>query len=177
MKIQVEFNPAMVEAYRLIGYENRALRNEDFNNDKKDAGEIGEGHVVTALYEIVPAGTKAEVPSVDPLRYQQAAVGTRAASSSELASVKVRYKAPDGDASRLVTKLLLDSEAPMSANLAFASAVAEFGMLLRNSEHKGTASYAAVAARARNFRGNDLEGYRAEFIKLTDLAAALHGLR
>jgi Ca-activated chloride channel homolog len=177
VKIQVEFNPAMVEAYRLIGYENRALRNEDFNNDKKDAGEIGEGHAVTALYEIVPAGTKAGGPSVDPLRYQQAPVRTRAASSSEVASVKVRYKAPDGDASRLVTKLLLDSEAPMSTNLAFASAVAEFGMLLRNSEHKGTASYAAVAARARSFRGSDPEGYRAEFIKLTDLAAALHALR
>jgi Ca-activated chloride channel family protein len=172
VKIQVEFNPAMVEAYRLIGYENRALRNEDFNNDRKDAGEIGEGHAVTALYEIVPAGTKAAEPSVDPLRYQQAPVRTRAASSSEVASVKVRYKAPDGDASRLVTKLLLDSEVPMSANLAFASAVAEFGMLLRNSEHKGTASYAAVAA-----RGSDPEGYRAEFIKLTDLAAALHALR
>jgi Ca-activated chloride channel homolog len=177
VKIQVEFNPAMVEAYRLIGYENRALRNEDFNNDKKDAGEIGEGHAVTALYEIVPAGTKAGGPSVDPLRYQQAPVRTRAASSSEVASVKVRYKAPDGDASRLVTKLLLDSEAPMSANLAFASAVAEFGMLLRNSEHKGTASYSSVAARARSFRGSDPEGYRAEFIKLTDLAAALHALR
>jgi len=177
VKIQVEFNPAMVEAYRLIGYENRALRNEDFNNDKKDAGEIGEGHAVTALYEIVPAGTKAGGPSVDPLRYQQPPARTRAASSSEVATVKVRYKAPDGDASRLVTKLLLDSEAPVSANLAFASAVAEFGMLLRNSEHKGTASYAAAAARARSSRGSDPEGYRAEFIKLTDLAAALHALR
>jgi len=153
------------------------IRGSATNNDKKDAGEIGEGHAVTALYGIVPAGTKAAGPSVDPLRYQQAPVRTRAASSSEVASVKVRYKAPDGDASRLVTKLLLDSEAPMSANLAFASAVAEFGMLLRNSEHKGTASYAAVAARARNFRGSDPEGYRAEFIKLTDLAAALHALR
>ena len=177
VKIQVEFNPAMVEAYRLIGYENRALRNEDFNNDKKDAGEIGEGHAVTALYEIVPAGTKADRPSVDPLRYQQPLVPTRAASSSEVASVKVRYKAPDGDTSRLVTKLLHDSDAPMSANLAFASAVAEFGMLLRHSEHKGDASYAAVAARARRFRGNDPEGYRAEFIKLADLASALQGLR
>ena len=178
VKIQVEFNPAMVEAYRLIGYENRALRDEDFNNDKKDAGEIGEGHAVTALYEIVPAGTKAEGASVDPLRYQQPAlVRTRAAASSEVATVKVRYKAPDGDVSRLVTKALLDSEAPMSANLAFASAVAEFGMLLRDSEHKGTASYAAIAARARSFRGSDPEGYRAEFIKLTNLAAALHALR
>jgi Ca-activated chloride channel family protein len=179
VKIQVEFNPAMVEAYRLIGYENRALRNEDFNNDKKDAGEIGEGHAVTALYEIVPTSTSADGPSVDPLRYQQQRplVRTRAASSSEVAHVKVRYKAPDGDSSRLVTKVLFDSEAPMSPNLAFASAVAEFGMLLRDSEHKADASYAAVAVRARRFRGNDPEGYRAEFIKLTDLAAALHALR
>jgi Ca-activated chloride channel family protein len=95
---------------------------------------------------------------------------------TEVASVKVRYKAPDGDTSRLVMKLLRDSDAPMSANLAFASAVAEFGMLLRHSEHKGDASYAAVAARARRFRGNDPEGYRAEFIKLAELAAGLQRL-
>ena len=177
VKIQVEFNPMVVEAYRLIGYENRALRSEDFNDDKKDAGEIGEGHSVTALYEIVPAGTPIEAPAVDGLRYQQPAVRTAAAASSELATVKVRYKAPDGDTSRLTTKILLNADTPMSSNLAFASAVAEFGMLLRNSEHKGSASYAAAADRARSFRGNDAEGYRAEFIKLVDLAAALRAIR
>ena len=177
VKIQVEFNPTVVEAYRLIGYENRALRSEDFNDDQKDAGEIGQGHSVTALYEIVPAGTPIEVPGVDGLRYQQPAVRTAAAASSELATVKIRYKAPDGDMSRLTTKVLLNADTPMSPNLAFASAVAEFGMLLRNSEHQGNASYAAAAERARRFRGNDAEGYRAEFIKLVDLAAALRPIR
>ena len=177
VKIQVEFNPAAVAAYRLIGYENRALRNEDFNNDRKDAGEIGEGHSVTALYEIVPAGVEVDTPAVDPLRYQQPPGRTAAANARELATVKVRYKAPDGDASRLITRVMRNADAPMSTNLGFASAVAEFGMLLRNSEHKGSASYGALVARARSFRGNDPEGYRAEFIKLADLAAALHALR
>jgi Ca-activated chloride channel family protein len=177
VKIQVEFNPAAVAAYRLIGYENRALRNEDFNDDRKDAGEIGEGHTVTALYEIVPAGTEVTTPSVDPLRYQQAGRRTNAANSRELATVKVRYKAPDGAESRLMSKVVLNASSPMSANLGFASAVAEFGMLLRDSEHKGRSSYRAAAARARSFRGADPDGYRAEFIKLTDLAAALQALR
>ncbi len=177
VKIQVEFNPAVVAAYRLIGYENRALRNEDFNDDRKDAGEIGEGHTVTALYEIIPAGAGIETPTVDPLRYQQSGVRTPVADSRELATVKVRYKAPGGDASRLLSRVILNVNTPASANLGFASAVAEFGMLLRNSEHKGSASYRGVAARARSFRGNDPEGYRAEFIKLTELAAALNGLQ
>jgi Ca-activated chloride channel family protein len=176
VKIQVEFNPAAVAAYRLIGYENRALRSEDFNNDRKDAGEIGEGHSVTALYEIVPVGV--EVNSVDPLKYQQPLPVVRATTDArELATVKVRYKGPDGDASRLITRVMLNANSPMSANLGFASAVAEFGMLLRNSEHKGSASYGGLVARARSFRGIDPEGYRAEFIKLVDLAAALHALR
>jgi len=176
VKIQVEFNPAAVAAYRLIGYENRILRSEDFNNDKKDAGEIGEGHSVTALYEIVPVGV--EVNSVDPLKYQQPQPVVRATTDArELATVKVRYKAPDGDTSRLITRVMLNANSPMSANLGFASAVAEFGMLLRNSEHKGSASYGSLMARARSFRGSDPEGYRAEFIKIADLAAALHALR
>ena len=176
VKVQVEFNPAAVAAYRLIGYENRVLRSEDFNNDRKDAGEIGEGHSVTALYEIVPAGVEVERPWIDPLKYQQPPV--RATTDArELATVKVRYKAPDGDVSRLIARTVLNATTPMSANLGFASAVAEFGMLLRNSEHKGSASYGALMARARSFRGADAEGYRAEFIKLADLAAALHALR
>ena len=105
VKIQVEFNPATVGAYRLIGYENRMLRNEDFNDDKKDAGEIGAGHSVTALYEIVPAGGEVEAPAVDPLKYQRhrPSSATRAASSDELMTVKLRYKAPDGDTSRLLS--------------------------------------------------------------------------
>ena len=175
VKIQVEFNPAAVAAYRLIGYENRVLRSEDFNNDRKDAGEIGEGHSVTALYEIVPVGV--EVDSVDPLKYQQPPVIRATTDARELATVKVRYKAPDGDTSRLIARVMLNANSPMSANLGFASAVAEFGMLLRNSEHKGSASYGGLVARARSFRGSDPEGYRAEFVKLVDLAAALHALR
>lgn len=176
VKIQVEFNPAVVSSYRLIGYENRALRNEDFNNDRKDAGEIGEGHTVTALYEIVPAGADDDTPAVDPLRYQQVEKRPATGNTRELATVKVRYKATDGDTSRLISKVVPSANTPMTANLGFASAVAEFGMLLRDSEHKGAANYRAAAARARSFRGADPEGYRAEFIKLTDLAAALHAL-
>jgi Ca-activated chloride channel family protein len=177
VKIQVEFNPAVVAAYRLIGYENRLLRNEDFNDDKKDAGEIGEGHSVTALYEVVPAGPPVDGSSVDPLRYQQPRQPTPGANLLEMATVKVRYKAPDGDSSRLITHVLRNASAPPSANIGFASAVAEFGMLLRKSDHRGSASYGAVADRARQFRGSDPEGYRAEFVKLVDLAAALDRLR
>jgi Ca-activated chloride channel family protein len=177
VKAQVEFNPATVAAYRLIGYENRVLRNEDFNDDRKDAGEIGEGHTVTALYEIVRAAGAVEMARVDPLRYQQSRSRAPAANSRELATVKVRYKAPDGDTSRLLSTAVLNVDAPMAANLWFASAVAEFGMLLRNSEHKGRASYRAAAERARRFLGEDAEGYRMEFIKLTELAARLPALR
>ena len=177
VKIQVEFNPKAVAAYRLIGYENRVLRNEDFNDDKKDAGEIGAGHSVTALYEIIPAGAEVDAPSVDPLRYQQRPNPTRAADASELATVKVRYKAPDGDVSRLITSVMQARPRAMSPNLGFASAVAEFGMLLTGSEHRGRASYESTVARARMFRGSDLEGYRAEFVRLVDRAASLRDLQ
>jgi Ca-activated chloride channel homolog len=175
VKIQVEFNPRLVAAYRLIGYENRILRSEDFNDDRKDAGEIGAGHSVTALYEIVPAGADIEVPGVDPLRYQQNTTPTMASTSNELLTVKLRYKAPDGDESRLITTVIHDRPEPMTANLGFASAVAEAGMLLRASKHAGTGTFGSAAARARRFRGDDAEGYRAEFIKLVDLAAGLRG--
>ena len=177
VKIQVEFNPKAVAAYRLIGYENRVLRNEDFNDDKKDAGEIGAGHSVTALYEIVPAGAEVDAPSVDPLRYQQSPIRRAQPSTSELATVKVRYKAPDGDASRLITTVVQARPRAMSPNLGFASAVAEFGMLLTGSEYRGRASYESALARARTFRGSDPEGYRAEFVRLVDLAAGLRDLQ
>src|SRR5688572_12792815 len=177
VKIQVEFNPKAVAAYRLIGYENRVLNNEDFNDDKKDAGEIGAGHSVTALYEIVPTGVAVDAPSVDPLRYQQRPQPTRAADSSELATVKVRYKAPDGDTSRLITTSLSNRTQPMSANLGFGSAVAEFGMLLRNSKYRGTARFPALIARARAFAGKDPEGYRREFIRLAERASELYQRR
>jgi Ca-activated chloride channel family protein len=173
VKIQVEFNPRVVSAYRLIGYENRVLQHEDFNDDKKDAGEIGAGHSVTALYEIVPAGVRSDAPSVDRLRYQQPPQATRAADSYELATVKVRYKAPDGDGSRLLTTVLTNRTQPMSANLGFGSAVAEFGMLLRGSKFRGDASFPALIERARAFAGNDPEGYRQEFIRLAGIASGL----
>src|SRR6185503_3168345 len=138
VKIQVEFNPQNVAAYRLIGYENRVLRNEDFNDDKKDAGEIGAGHTVTALYEIVPAGVEVDTPTVDPLKYQRPTqTATSPAGRDELMTVKLRYKAPDGDESRLITVPVKNRTADLSANVGFAAAIAEFGMMLRQSEHRG----------------------------------------
>jgi Ca-activated chloride channel homolog len=147
VKIQVEFNPAVVGAYRLIGYENRLLGAQDFNDDQKDAGELGAGHSVTALYEIVPPGEQVPGGSVDPLKYQSASArGT----SGELATVKLRYKDPDGETSRLLTRVVGSDALPgMSDNLRLASAVAELGMLLRDSQHKGTASFDAVIERGR----------------------------
>jgi Ca-activated chloride channel family protein len=173
VKIQVEFNPREVAAYRLIGYENRLLRNEDFNDDKKDAGEIGAGHSVTALYEIVPVGVEIDGPTVDPLKYQRETRTTRVASSGELLTVKVRYKAPDGDTSQLLSRVLMNRASAMTANVGFASAVAEFGMVLRDSPDRGNASFLAAAERARRFRGEDKEGYRTEFIQLSERAADL----
>ena len=173
VKIQVEFNPRAVFAYRLIGYENRLLKNEDFNDDKKDAGEIGAGHSVTALYEVVPVGVTVATSEVDPLKYQRETRPTRAAASGELLTVKVRYKAPDGDTSRLLTRVVMNKPASMSANVGFASAVAEFGMVLRGSPDSGDASVQAAVARARRFRGSDNEGYRSEFIVLAERASLL----
>ncbi len=173
VKIQVEFNPREVAAYRLIGYENRLLNREDFNDDKKDAGEIGAGHSVTALYEIVPAGVTLDMPGVDPLKYQRESREARAAGSGELLTVKVRYKEPDGDTSRLSSRVLMNRPAAMTANLGFASAVAEFGMVLRESPDRGTASFESLTARARTFRGDDTDGYRAQFIQLAERAATL----
>ena len=172
VKIQIEFNPAHVSAYRLIGYENRVLRNEDFNNDKKDAGEIGAGHTVTALYELVPPGVKLPLPGVDPLKYQQPATIVPR-HSGELMTVKLRFKEADGDASRLISVAVRSGEGTMTDNVGFASAVASFGMLLRKSEHRGNATYADAIALARRHRGRDENGYRAEFVRLVELAQAL----
>jgi len=173
VKIQVEFNPREVAAYRLIGYENRLLNREDFNNDKKDAGDIGAGHSVTALYEIVPIGVNVETADVDPLRYQRETRETWAARSGELLTVKVRYKAPDGQTSKLLSRVLIDRPSAMTANVGFASAVAEFGMLLRGSPSVGRASFESASARAKQFQGEDEDGYREEFIQLVDRAAHL----
>ncbi len=173
VKIQVEFNPRVVGAYKLIGYENRMLQHQDFNDDKKDAGEIGAGHTVTALYEIVPPGQPIEGGTIDPLKYQDQIRPTAASKSDELMTVKLRYKQPDGDTSRLISVAVRDRDGELTPNLGFASAVAEFGMLLRKSEFRGQASWSTAQDLARRFRGDDPDGYRAEFVRLIDLAAAL----
>jgi Ca-activated chloride channel family protein len=181
VKIQIEFNPRAVNAYRLIGYENRLLRDRDFNDDRKDAGDIGAGHSVTAIYEIVPAGTELDRPRVDALKYSDAPAPPAAVAKGkydgELATVKLRYKAPDGDVSELTSAVIADRPQPLAANLGFASAVAESGMLLRRSPQAGNASFANAIARARKFRGDDPDGYRAEFIRLMEVASTLarHG--
>lgn len=178
VKLQIELNPRFVSAYRLIGYENRVLRKEDFNNDRKDAGEMGAGHTVTALYELVPVGEPVPTGEVDPLKYQQPVeqpAKVVATNSTELMNIKVRYKAPDGDTSKLLEFPVRasDQNGRMTANLGFAASVAQFGMLLRRSEFKGSTTWQDALSLAREHRGNDPDGYRAEFIRLIELASAL----
>lgn len=177
VKVQVEFNPAEVQAYRLIGYENRILAKEDFNDDTKDAGEIGAGHTVTALYELVPPGVPFTNPGVDPLKYQEDQPAlTDAASSGELFSLKLRYKKPDQDTSKLLTFPVKDEGAAYedaSEDYRFAAAVAAFGMLLRNSEYKGEATFSQVLTLAEQGLGRDENEYRTEFIGLVRKAHAL----
>ncbi|HEX8720798.1 MAG TPA: VWA domain-containing protein [Pyrinomonadaceae bacterium] len=175
VKIQVEFNPRLVSGYRLIGYENRLLADRDFNDDRKDAGEIGAGHTVTALYEVVPAGQKLENPGVDELKYSRPPAQT-AQGEGELLTVKLRYKEPEGGASRPLNVGVPDREASFgnaSENFKFAAAVAEFGMLLRGSRYRGQSSYDSAARLARAARGADLSGRRAEFIDLVETAGSL----
>jgi Ca-activated chloride channel family protein len=185
VKIQVEFNPARVASYRLIGYEKRLLRKEDFNNDKVDAGEIGAGHTVTALYEIVPAGAgatdpAASVPPVDPLKYQSpnpaTTVTTDSKASSETVTVKLRHKKPDGDVSELTERSFTDNGSKFenaAPDLKFAAAVAEFGMLLRDSQYKGKGTLGAVIEWAQEGKGRDTAGYRAGFIEMARKAQSL----
>ena len=177
VKIQVEFNPTIIESYRLIGYENRLLNDEDFNDDKKDAGEIGAGHSVTALYEIVLKGKGSPKVDVDPLKYQDSK--NKSDFGNELLTVKFRYKAPDGDTSKLLERVLentVQNEKQLSNAYKFSAAVAEFGMLLSESEHKGTASFDHVIKMAKTGVGNDKNGYRAEFLRLVDLAKVVYGV-
>ncbi len=173
VKVQVEFNPARVAAYRLIGYENRALADEEFNDDRKDAGEIGVGHRVTALYEVVPAG--GEVPvSVDPLRYQQPA--RTAGAGDELLTVKVRYKPLQQTVSTTIERSLgreTKSLTEVSADFRFAAAVAAFGMRLGDSEYLNGYSYDDIITLARGARGEDRDGWRAEFVKLVEMSEML----
>ena len=175
VKIQVEFNPARVQSYRLIGYENRMLAKEDFNDDTKDAGELGAGHTVTALYEVVPVGAE-ERPgrAVDPLRYQRPAPSA-ASDSEEWMTVKLRYKRPNEDTSRLLVQVVRggDSAPRVSGDFAFAASVASFGMILRGSEHRGDASFDEVLRLARAGQGEDEYGYRAEFIRMVERARTL----
>lgn len=169
VKLQLEFNPTKVKAYRLIGYENRMLKSEDFNNDKKDAGELGSGHTVTALYEIIPVGVESEYFKIDELKYQTTKVDPSANRSKELMTIKLRYKKPDEDVSKLIVHPLIDSNtalAQTSDNFRWSASVAAFGMLLRESEYINNFSYDEVAQLSQGARGHDTEGYRIEFINM-----------
>lgn len=170
VKIQVEFNPAKVQSYRLIGYENRKLKKEDFNDDKKDAGEIGSGHSVTALYEITPVGAGDEKKRVDDLKYQSNKLKENAIHTDEMMTVKFRYKQPDSETSTYLDAPVHETQAvkfdQSSSDFRFASAVVMFGMLLRDSEHKGESTYDKAITLAKNAKGSDKEGYRGDFIDL-----------
>jgi Ca-activated chloride channel family protein len=174
VKIQIEFNPLKVAKYRLVGYENRMLAREDFLDDKKDAGELGAGHRVTALYEVVPAEDKPK--AAEESRYTETKLKDTAATSGELMLVKLRYKHPDLDKSVGMEQPALDQDTPLdkaSANFRFAAAAAGFGMLLKDSKFKGTATFDSVLALARGAKGEDPFGYRAEFIQLVEKAQLL----
>lgn len=180
VKFQLEFNPERVKAYRLIGYENRLLNDEDFNDDKKDAGEMGAGHNVTALYELIPAGSKESTSSIDPLKYQQNQEKSKINSKSELLTVKLRYKQPDGSTStkfeKAVRGKVLDQEST-TESFRFSAAVAEFGLILRDSQYKNDASIEDVIKLAQHSRGEDPEGYRGEFLQIVKTAESLIDMR
>lgn len=177
VKFQIEFNPAQIKSYRLIGYENRLLNDEDFNDDKKDAGEMGAGHTVTAIYELVPVNADSRLPSIDPLKYQANKIKKRADISSELLTIKLRYKKPDGIKSTLMEipftgEVVQFEEA--SQNLRFSASVAAFGMIMRESKFIGDFNINHVLETAKTARGEDEEGYRSEFIRLVKTARDLN---
>lgn len=175
VKIQIEFNPSKVKAYRLVGYENRLLNKEDFNDDKKDAGELGAGHNVTAIYEIIPAGSAELLASVDSLKYQKVIPQVKS-NSNDVMTIKFRYKDPNGTTSKLITEILedkKDSFISASEDCRFALAVAEFGMILRDSQFKGESNYKSVLKIAKASKGTDDDGYRAEFIRLVEMVELL----
>lgn len=175
VKLQLEFNPAKVAGYRLIGYENRLLNDEDFADDTKDAGELGAGHTVTALYEIIPAGIESEfLADLGELKYQENK--PTSSNSGELCTIKLRYKQPAGNTSKLMEQVVMDNKKPdhsLSNNFQWSAAVAEFGMLLRDSEFKGEASFEKCRNLAGGAKGEDLNGYRAEMITLIEKAGKL----
>lgn len=173
VKMQVEFNPARVKAYRLIGYENRQLANEDFDDDTKDAGELGAGHTVTALYEIIPASSKESVRTANDLKYQQTELSDEATASKDLLTLKLRYKPIDSDKSILLEHIIADdvnSLSTTSEDYRFSAAVAGFGLLLRQSKFKGNINYDQVIDIAKSALGPDLNGDRAEFVRLVEQA-------
>jgi Ca-activated chloride channel family protein len=176
VKIQVEFNPKWVQAYRLIGYENRVMANQDFNDDKKDAGELGAGHTVTALYEIVPVGVKSEyVPKTDDLKYQQNQLSNQS-QTNELMTVKLRYKPLKKEESVLITQVIEKNTQDWeksSDNFRFSASVASFGMLLRDSPYKGKSNYEQVILMAKGAKGKDDNGYRSDFIQMVESARLL----
>jgi Ca-activated chloride channel family protein len=176
VKLQVEFNPRQVKAFRLIGYENRVLAHQDFNDDKRDAGDIGAGHTVTAFYEVVPVGAPLSVPGLDPLKYQQGPRLPAGPDTGELLTVKLRYKQPDADQSSLIeVPLKEDGKAfrDAAADFRFAAAVAAFGMTLRDSPNRGDADLAKVVEWAKAGLAEDKGGLRAEFIQLVERAHSL----
>jgi len=179
VKIQVEFNPARVAEYRLIGYETRMLKREDFNNDKVDAGEVGSGHAVTAIYEITPVGSDARL--VDDLRYSKAEQVKKQDSKGEYAFLRIRYKLPDEDTSRLIERAIGGGDEYKGADKApadmrFAASVAAFGQILRGGEHTGQFGYDDVIKLARSGLGDDGFGYRAEFLNLVRLAKSARSM-
>ena len=177
VKIQIEFNPAKVQAYRLIGYENRMLAAEDFNDDKKDAGELGSGHTVTALYEVIPVGVEDRFTrTVDSLKYQSNKKALSGSNSTEIMTVKLRYKEPDEAASHLLAVAVNEARESLentSGNFRFSAAVAEFGLLLRNSEFKSNSNFQQVLSLATSSIGGDPNGYRKEFIELVKASTSL----
>ena len=176
VKLQIEFNPAHVKAYRLIGYENRLLRDEDFRDDTKDAGELGAGHSVTAIYEIIPANSKEEIPGLDPLKYQDVKISDEALKSPEVMTVKLRYKLPDADTSIPLETPVYNKTlglADVSETFNFSCAAVGYAMMLSESEFKAALTWDMVRELARNNLGQDAEGYRAEFLQLIDKAQQL----
>ena len=180
VKLQVEFNPNMISEYRLVGYESRMLKREDFNNDKVDAGEIGAGHAVTAIYEITPKGSKAQL--VDDLRYGDTEEVTAEEKvtdkGTEYAFLKIRYKLPEVDKSTLTTRTItVDDELVISGEAKFAAAVAAYGQLLKGDAHRGEFTYVDVIELALSAKGDDKFGYRSEFINLVRLAKSASAMK
>jgi Ca-activated chloride channel family protein len=178
VKLQIEFNPEHVQAYRLIGYESRLLNDRDFNDDTKDAGEMGAGHNVTAFYEVVPPGIKfSGAGKIDPLKYQKGKNNdekVELTGSKELLTVKLRYKEPDSDTSKKIELAVIDNKSDnVSTDFHFASAVAMFGQLLTNSDFKGESDFDKVITLAKTALENDEQGYRREFVRIAEAAKGL----